>query len=124
MAITSITPFLWFESQAEEAASFYVSLFDNSRITHVSHYGDAGPGAKGSVMVVAFELLGRRFTALNGGPRTSWMKRFRCSSIARIRRTSTVYGISSVKAAPTTCAAGLKIASASPGRSTMPGFRI
>jgi predicted 3-demethylubiquinone-9 3-methyltransferase (glyoxalase superfamily) len=68
MAITSISPFLWFESEAEEAASFYVSLFENSRITHVSRYGDAGPGPKGSVMVVAFELLGQRFSALNGGP--------------------------------------------------------
>jgi predicted 3-demethylubiquinone-9 3-methyltransferase (glyoxalase superfamily) len=68
MTITSITPFLWFESEAEEAALLYVSLFENSRITHVSSYGDAGPGPKGSVMVVAFELLGQRFSALNGGP--------------------------------------------------------
>ncbi|HUE62979.1 MAG TPA: VOC family protein [Rhizomicrobium sp.] len=68
MAIKSITPFLWFDHQAEEAANSYVSLFPNSRITHVSRYGDAGPGPKGSVMVVAFELDGRRFTALNGGP--------------------------------------------------------
>jgi predicted 3-demethylubiquinone-9 3-methyltransferase (glyoxalase superfamily) len=68
MAIKSITPFLWFDACAEEAANFYVSLFPNSRITHVSRYGDAGPGPKGSAMVVAFELDGRRFTALNGGP--------------------------------------------------------
>jgi predicted 3-demethylubiquinone-9 3-methyltransferase (glyoxalase superfamily) len=68
MAIRTITPFLWYESAAEEAANFYVSLFDNSRITHVSRYGDAGPGPKGSVMVIGFELEGRRFTALNGGP--------------------------------------------------------
>ena len=67
MAIKSITPFLWFDHQAEEAVNLYVSLFPNSRITHVSRYGDAGPGPKGSVMVVAFELDGRRFTALNGG---------------------------------------------------------
>lgn len=68
MTIKSITPFLWFEHQAEEAANFYVSLFPDSRITHVSLYGDAGPGPKGSVMVVSFELMGRRFIALNGGP--------------------------------------------------------
>jgi predicted 3-demethylubiquinone-9 3-methyltransferase (glyoxalase superfamily) len=68
MTITSITPFIWFDSEAEDAALFYVSLFENSRITHVSRYGDAGPGPKGSAMVVAFDLLGRRFTALNGGP--------------------------------------------------------
>jgi len=68
MAIRAITPFLWFDTQAEEAATLYVSLFPDSRITHVSRYGDAGPGPKGSVMVVSFELQGRRFTALNGGP--------------------------------------------------------
>ncbi len=68
MAIKNITPFLWFDSSAEDAAKFYVSLFENSRITHLSRYGDAGPGPKGSVMVVAFELQGQRFTAVNGGP--------------------------------------------------------
>jgi predicted 3-demethylubiquinone-9 3-methyltransferase (glyoxalase superfamily) len=67
MAIKNITPFLWYDRDAEDAAKLYVSLFDNSRITHVSRYGDAGPGPKGSVMVVAFELEGRKFTALNGG---------------------------------------------------------
>ena len=56
----SITPFLWFDTQAEDAAKYYVSLFPNSKITHVSRYGDAGPGPKGSVMVVAFELMGQR----------------------------------------------------------------
>ena len=68
MAIKNITPFLWFDSNAEDAAKFYVSLFENSRITHLSRYGDAGPGPKGSVMVAAFELQGQRFTAINGGP--------------------------------------------------------
>src|SRR5579884_213406 len=68
MTIKSITPFLWFNTQAEDAAKLYVSLFPNSRITHVSRYGDAGPGLKGSVMVVGFELNGQRVTALNGGP--------------------------------------------------------
>ena len=68
MAIKGITPFLWYESQAEEAAKLYTSVFGNSRITHVSRYGDGGPAPKGTVMVVAFELAGQRFTALNGGP--------------------------------------------------------
>jgi predicted 3-demethylubiquinone-9 3-methyltransferase (glyoxalase superfamily) len=68
MTIQRITPFLWFDTQAEDAAKLYVSVFANSRITHVSRYGDAGPGPKGSVMVVGFELEGQRFTALNGGP--------------------------------------------------------
>lgn len=63
-----ITPFLWFDTEAEEAANFYVSLFPNSRITNVTHYGDAGPGAKGRVMTVSFELAGLPVTALNGGP--------------------------------------------------------
>jgi predicted 3-demethylubiquinone-9 3-methyltransferase (glyoxalase superfamily) len=68
MTITSIAPFLWFNDQAEDAANYYVSLFPDSKITHVSRYGDAGPGPKGSVMVVSFELAGLSLTALNGGP--------------------------------------------------------
>ena len=63
-----ITPFLWFENQAEEAATFYVSVFKNSKITRVTRYGDAGPKPKGTVMTVDFELDGQEFTALNGGP--------------------------------------------------------
>ena len=63
-----ITPFLWFDSQAEEAARFYTSIFKNSKILQVSRYGDAGPGPKSSVMTIAFELEGQQFTALNGGP--------------------------------------------------------
>jgi len=63
-----ITPFLWFDDKAEEAAHFYVSLFKNSKINSVSRYGDAGPGPKGKVMTVAFQLNGQQFTALNGGP--------------------------------------------------------
>jgi predicted 3-demethylubiquinone-9 3-methyltransferase (glyoxalase superfamily) len=65
----AITPFLWFNDKAEEAANFYVSIFPNSRVLAVSRYGDAGPGPKGSVMTVNFELDGQQFTALNGGPR-------------------------------------------------------
>ena len=63
-----ITPFLWFDSQAEAAANFYVSIFNNSRVLGISRYGEAGPGPKGSVMTVDFELDGQRFTGLNGGP--------------------------------------------------------
>src|SRR5215472_9651132 len=63
-----ITPFLWFDDKAEEATHFYVSLFKNSKIDSVSRYGDAGPGPKGKVMTVAFQLNGQQFTALNGGP--------------------------------------------------------
>jgi predicted 3-demethylubiquinone-9 3-methyltransferase (glyoxalase superfamily) len=67
-----ITPCLWFDTQAEDAANFYVSIFDNSRIKHVSRYGKAGREVHGkepgSVMVVAFEIAGQAVTALNGGP--------------------------------------------------------
>jgi predicted 3-demethylubiquinone-9 3-methyltransferase (glyoxalase superfamily) len=63
-----ITPFLWFDGRAEEAANHYTSLFPNSKIVHVARYGDAGPGPKGSVMTVAFQLDGQDFVALNGGP--------------------------------------------------------
>jgi len=63
-----ITPFLWFDNQAEEAVNFYVSLFKNSKVNSVKRYGDAGPGPKGSVMIVSFQLEGQDFIALNGGP--------------------------------------------------------
>jgi len=67
-SLQKISPFLWFDHQAEEAARFYTSVFKNSRIGAVTRYGEAGPGPKGSVMTVAFELDGQTFTALNGGP--------------------------------------------------------
>jgi predicted 3-demethylubiquinone-9 3-methyltransferase (glyoxalase superfamily) len=63
-----ITPFLWFDSNAEEAMNLYVSTFKNSKIVSVSRYGEAGPGPKGSVMVGTFEIEGQQFMALNGGP--------------------------------------------------------
>jgi predicted 3-demethylubiquinone-9 3-methyltransferase (glyoxalase superfamily) len=63
-----ITPFLWFDKEAEEAANFYVSVFNNSKIVSVGRYGDAGPGVKGTAMSVTFELEGQSFFALNGGP--------------------------------------------------------
>ncbi|HEU4934703.1 MAG TPA: VOC family protein [Pyrinomonadaceae bacterium] len=64
-----ITPFLWFDNNAEEAANFYVSIFKNSKVLSVSRYGDAGPGPKGTVMVAEFQIEGQEFVALNGGPR-------------------------------------------------------
>jgi predicted 3-demethylubiquinone-9 3-methyltransferase (glyoxalase superfamily) len=63
-----ITPFLWFDGEAEEAANFYVSIFKNSKIGSVSRYGEGGPGPKGTVMGVTFQLEGQEFFALNGGP--------------------------------------------------------
>jgi len=63
-----ITPCLWFDTQGEEAATFYTSVFANSRILEVTRYGSAGPRPEGTVMTVAFELDGQEFIALNGGP--------------------------------------------------------
>lgn len=64
----TITPFLWFDNQAEEAMNFYVAIFKNSEVLGVNHYGDHGPLPKGTVMTANFELDGQAFTALNGGP--------------------------------------------------------
>jgi predicted 3-demethylubiquinone-9 3-methyltransferase (glyoxalase superfamily) len=68
MNMQKITPFLWFDNQAEEAAKFYVSIFKNSEMGTIARYGDAGPGPKGTVMAVSFKLAGVEFAALNGGP--------------------------------------------------------
>ncbi|HTW69441.1 MAG TPA: VOC family protein [Acetobacteraceae bacterium] len=67
-----IRPFLWFNGQAEEAARFYAGIFRNAKIGSIMRYGDAGPGEKGSVMTVTFELEGQEFIALNGGPQFSF----------------------------------------------------
>ncbi len=64
----TITPFLWFDTQAEEAANFYVSIFKNSKVLGITRYGEAGPGPKGTALTVQFEIEGQTFTALNGGP--------------------------------------------------------
>jgi predicted 3-demethylubiquinone-9 3-methyltransferase (glyoxalase superfamily) len=66
--VQKITTFLWFDNNAEEAVNFYISIFKNSKILTIRHYGDAGPGPKGSVMSVIFQLEGQEFFALNGGP--------------------------------------------------------
>jgi len=63
-----ITPFLWFNTEAGEAAKFYISIFPKSKILKTARYGEGGPGPKGSVMTVEFELAGQRIIALNGGP--------------------------------------------------------
>ena len=63
-----ITPCLWYDDNAEEAAHFYVSVFPNSRVLNTTRYGDAGPGPKGQIMTVSFEIAGQQFLALNGGP--------------------------------------------------------
>jgi predicted 3-demethylubiquinone-9 3-methyltransferase (glyoxalase superfamily) len=75
----AITPFLWFDDQAEEAAILYTSLFPNSKINKVTRYGEVGPGKAGTVMTVDFELNGRPFVALNGGPHYTSRRRSRSS---------------------------------------------
>jgi predicted 3-demethylubiquinone-9 3-methyltransferase (glyoxalase superfamily) len=67
-AMPKITPFLWFDHNAEEAMKLYTSIFPRSKVSNVARYGDAGPGPKGAVMTATFELDGQEFTALNGGP--------------------------------------------------------
>ena len=63
-----ITPFLWFNYQAEEAVRFYISVFKNSEILDITHYGSEGPGVEGAVMTMVFQIEGQKFIALNGGP--------------------------------------------------------
>jgi predicted 3-demethylubiquinone-9 3-methyltransferase (glyoxalase superfamily) len=63
-----IVPFLWFDDQAEKAANHYISIFPDSKVLSITRYGDAGPGPKGTVMTVSFQLAGQEFIALNGGP--------------------------------------------------------
>ena len=67
-----ISPFLWFNGNAEEAVNFYLSVFEESRIVNVMRYGDVGPGPKGTVMTLTFQLQGQEFIALNGGPEFSF----------------------------------------------------
>ncbi len=67
-----ITPFLWFDDKAEEAANFYTGIFRNAKVGSIMRYGEAGPRPKGSVMTVTFELEGQQFIALNGGPHFSF----------------------------------------------------
>jgi len=66
--VQKITPFLWFDDQAEEAVNFYLSVFPNSRVLEVARYAEGGPGPAGTVMTIRFELDGNEFVALNGGP--------------------------------------------------------
>lgn len=110
-----ITTFLTYDDQAEEAAKFYVSVFKNSRIGNVTRYGEAGPGPKGSVMTVTFELDGQEFVALNGGPHFKFTDGISLST-ARRKRKSTRTGRSSPKAVRKDRADGSRTSSASRGR--------
>jgi predicted 3-demethylubiquinone-9 3-methyltransferase (glyoxalase superfamily) len=74
-----ISPFLWFDTQAEEAANLYTSIFPNSKILAIARYGDSGPGPKGSVMTVQFQLDNQEIIALNGGPMYKFTEAFSLS---------------------------------------------
>lgn len=84
MRVNKISPFLWFDNQAEEAVAFYLSVFENAKAGPVMRCGDAGPGPKGSVLCASFELEGLQITALNGGPHFKLTEAFslmiRCGS--------------------------------------------
>ena len=77
-AMARITPNLWFDTESEDAAKFYVSIFPNSSITAVTHYNDVGPRPAGMVLTIDFVLDGQQYTAINGGPSSTSAKRSRC----------------------------------------------
>jgi len=116
-----ISPCLWFDTEAEEAANFYVSVFDNSRIINVARYPSEGQEVHGkdagSVMAVDFELFGQRFVGLNGGPQFNFSEAISFQLFAPPRRRSTISGASSPMAGKRDPAAGSRTATDSPGRS-------
>src|SRR5215467_8551107 len=117
-----ITPCLWFDTQAEEAAKFYASVFKNSKLGKVSRYGKEGfevHGKKaGTVMTVEFELEGQKFLALNGGRISSSTRRCRSRSTAKRSKRSTTSGASWQRTVKRAAAAGSRTSSASRGRSS------
>jgi predicted 3-demethylubiquinone-9 3-methyltransferase (glyoxalase superfamily) len=88
--IGRITPCLWFDTRAEEAATFYTGIFEDSRIVEVTRYGKVGPGPEGTVMTVRFQLAGHEFVALNGGPEFTFSEavsfQVRCDSQEEVDR--------------------------------------
>ena len=112
-----ITPNLWFDTESEEAAEFYVSVFPNSKITNVTHYTEAGPRPAGTVLTVDFVLDGQEFIAINGGPSSHSTRPSRSSSTARTRRRSTTTGSGSPTAAKRDRVGGSRTASGCHGRS-------
>jgi predicted 3-demethylubiquinone-9 3-methyltransferase (glyoxalase superfamily) len=101
-----ITPFLWFDNNAEEAMNYYISIFQNSKVLGVSRYGDSGPGPKGTVMVASFEINGQKFTALNGGPRFKFTEAISFVIDCKSQKKWIITGINFPKAEKKVCAAG------------------
>ena len=122
MQLQKITPCLWFDDQAEDAAAFYTAIFTNSKIVKVSRYGEAGyeqhRKPAGTVMTVAFELDGQAFTALNGGPIFKFNEAIRSKLIATRRTRWIITGANFRKAEmkKRKCAAGSRINTACLGR--------
>jgi predicted 3-demethylubiquinone-9 3-methyltransferase (glyoxalase superfamily) len=111
-----IIPFLWFDDKAEEAANFYTSIFKDSKIERVTHYGDTGPGPKGTVMSVVFQLEGQEFYALNGDPPYTFNPAISFFVNCEDQRKWIISGKSSPRAEKIRARAGLKINTASPGK--------
>lgn len=101
-----ITPFLWFDNNAEEAMNFYVSVFKNSKVKRITRYGEAGPGPAGTVMTVEFELNGQEFVGLNGGPQFKFTEAVSFTVRCATQEEMTTTGTSSPKAAKNHAAAG------------------
>ena len=115
-----ISPFLWFDNQAEDAMNFYVSIFKNSKAGNVTRYGDAGPGPKGGVMTASFELEGQQFTALNGGPRFKFTEAVSFVVSCETQEEVDELWDSSPKAGRRSNAVGSRTSSACRGRSCRP----
>ena len=101
-----ITPNLWFDSNGLDAAEFYVSVFPNSKVTEITHYGEGGPGPAGTVLTVNFELDGQEYTAINGGPAFTFDEAISFLITAPTRTRSTTTGRSCPKVAKKANAAG------------------
>ena len=112
-----ITPFLWFNGQAEEAANLYTSLFKNSKIGNIARYEEAGPGPKGTVMSVTFQLNGQEFIALNGGPQFTFSPAVSFLVSCETQEEVDRLWENSPKAGEKTGAAGFKTNTAYPGKS-------
>ena len=116
-----ITPFLWFDNQAEEAMNFYTSIFKNSKKGTISRYGEAGPGPAGSVLTASFELEGLQFTALNGGPHFKFTEAISFQVNCETQEEVDYFWDKLSRRRPDLSnAAGSRTSSASPGRSSPP----
>jgi uncharacterized glyoxalase superfamily protein PhnB len=118
-----IIPNLWFDTEAEEAAEFYISVFRNGRIVNVTHYTEGAPREAGMVMTVEFDLNGQRFVGINGGPQFKFDEAVSFMITCEDQTRSTTTGRSSPRAARKARAAGSRTASGCPGRSCPRGWR-